>query len=238
MTIQGFPHPPIIEAVCGVIFKPLEMDLLDFGLYWSQRRKDYPHRELHPPIIGSGRFSMGLGAMRLWMLSEQKDVIIQIQSDRFYVNWKRVDDRYPSYQDKLPYGVRGLRTIFEEEFNMFEDFCNSHAEVRPVVERVEITKIDLIQDEEAIRGLKPLQWEIERTGGALGQFNIQTSAEVEAESQSLLLRGSAREAHLETRILCAPLPTVMEGLDEANKRANDLFLEVWPLQIVEEIDSV
>ena len=57
-TIQNFPsyeNPPVIEVVCGVLFKPLEALLAPhLGLLWEKYKSEYPNcREVAPltPVI-------------------------------------------------------------------------------------------------------------------------------------------------------------------------------------------
>lgn len=112
-TTPAYESPPLTEVVCGVQFDELK-DLLaaHIGLLWSaQFQKDYPRlKEVPPlsPVIESFQdtprprkleFSEKPPLPRTWFISENENLLIQVQRDRFIHNWRKVldDDAYPRY---------------------------------------------------------------------------------------------------------------------------------------------
>lgn len=103
--------------------------LVHFGLLWDKWRERYPRTEHHPPIgavvelFGSKGPSRGVVTIeshfplgRCWYLSEDDQRVIQVQQDRFTLNWRRTgaDTPYPSYD--------ALRDLFRKELEAFRSF--------------------------------------------------------------------------------------------------------------------
>src|SRR5258708_7748261 len=108
-TTPTFANPPIVELVLGAQFSPLtKLTAGHFGLFWKTLGEDWTDPSDGPPIDDhfetfedSPRSSitpglqLRLGSMpmpgRFIVGHRNKDRLIQIQSTRFHLNWRRQD---------------------------------------------------------------------------------------------------------------------------------------------------
>lgn len=149
-------HPPIDEVICGLVFKPIAgLDPLELALYWQQRRADFPKKQLHPALLEPGRFVAGPLAQRVWMISEDDALVLQVQTDRFYLNWRARGGTYPRFGDHD--GETGLATLYRAELERFSVFMES--ELGAVIEplRLEVAKVDRIRCEVHWENLEDLE---------------------------------------------------------------------------------
>lgn len=130
--LPDYETPPVIEVVCGILFKPLKTLLAPhFGLLWEKYKPEYPIcREVSPlaPVIE--QFveppSVGLHLTdipplpRMWFVHKNDNGIIQVQRDRFLHNWKRAtpDDEYPRYPKVIK--------LFKERLSQFKSFLKEN----------------------------------------------------------------------------------------------------------------
>jgi len=130
--LPDFKKPPLVEVALSVQFERLtEMKTHHVGLLWSEYRTSYPLVEEqpllqpaietfsngHPRLPGfSLRVSESPEFPRCWFLNNDKTRLVQVQSDRFAYNWRKVegDEQYPRYED--------VRENFIKEFKLFENF--------------------------------------------------------------------------------------------------------------------
>ena len=128
------PHylkPPLIEVAMSVQFDELPgFQPIHFGLLWERWRARYPRYEHKPPLgstielfgvrgaqiakvtVADAEFPVG----RYWYLSEDGHRLIQVQPDKFVLNWRKLDEHteYPRYES--------LKTDFIEELQTFLAF--------------------------------------------------------------------------------------------------------------------
>lgn len=125
-----FDHPPVMEVICGVLFKELpKLRLPHLGVFWSTVRDAFPQPdekpplapviESFPPVLGAPQTMewIDLPTPRIWLLSADGRQLIQLQKDRFLYNWKREasdDGNYPSFDTII--------AEFENWFSKFSDF--------------------------------------------------------------------------------------------------------------------
>lgn len=125
-----FENPPVVEVICGVLYKELpKLRLPHLGVFWSTVRDAFPQPdekpplapviESFPPVLGASQAMewIDLPAPRLWLLSADGRQLLQLQKDRFLYNWKREasdDGNYPSF-DKI-------FVEFEKWYSKFSDF--------------------------------------------------------------------------------------------------------------------
>jgi uncharacterized protein (TIGR04255 family) len=147
-----FKNPPVVETVLGVQFPELEgFRATHFGLYWELLRERYPkvtdrdrldpvHERFPQPLIPQPQFQalqqMPLG--RVWFTAKNESGLIQLQPDRFLLNWRRQKENgeYPSYQKNSD--------IFLQEFDGFCCFCQGKQLQQPTPELCEVTYINHI----------------------------------------------------------------------------------------------
>lgn len=146
--------PPVVEVICGLCFAPLDIDPVVAGAYWNERKTEFPRRQLHPAVERvSGFVINGVPRMRVWMLAEDESQLLQVQSDRFYLNWRRTGGgaAYPRFS-----GDNGLCKRSLGEFERFSAFCKRTIDHQPVVDRIELGKVDHMLEGESWDGLADL----------------------------------------------------------------------------------
>ena len=113
--------PPIEEVVCGFVFAPQPVDTMDFGVYWETRRDEFPTRQVHPAILEGGTLlQMGAPPMRSWLISADDSRVLQLQNDRFFINWRKRNGKYPRFRDHGD--NKGIRSQATEEFGRFAEW--------------------------------------------------------------------------------------------------------------------
>lgn len=108
-TLPDYSSPPIGEVAIGVRFLPVPgLTLPLVGAFWSQLRDQFPETEhAIPAVDGQGNVALDPATQlpwpRLWMISPDKTRLLQIQSDRLLLNWRRIapDCPYPRYPELL-----------------------------------------------------------------------------------------------------------------------------------------
>lgn len=136
-TLPNYDKPPVNEVVLGVQFDTLEnYSALHPGLYWQNIRDSYPNFSAHPPLAKTTEtfgepinFEPVLKAEiydkppipRCWFIDESGNRLIQLQSERFLYNWKKVTGKedYPQYENIFP--------EFEKQWESFLDFAEKEA---------------------------------------------------------------------------------------------------------------
>ncbi len=146
-----FANPPVKEFVLGVQFSPLvKLSAGHFGLFWNDLGKDWGEPEDAPPIqdqfevfdqplwrIRSGvqlRLIREIPPGRFIVSNQAQDRLVQIQSTRFHLNWRRAGDLKPNYKD--------LISEFESTFRMFEAFVERSGLGPLELNQWEVTYID------------------------------------------------------------------------------------------------
>jgi uncharacterized protein (TIGR04255 family) len=153
MATRKLNAPPIIEVVCGVFFPAVAgVDPVLVGGWWHQIQKQYPRHEIQPAVAdGSILFSHGVGPLRSWLISEDDEWVIQIQPDRFYMNWRKRGGGYPRFS-----GKGGVLDRVMLEFGRFKEYCLVELKVAISPVFVDLAKVDLIVEEERWRGPEDL----------------------------------------------------------------------------------
>lgn len=143
MALEKLQSPPIVEVVCGVIFESLpNLDPLTLGAYWERKRDGYPRHQLHPPIMEEGatlQFET-FPPIRSWFISEDEAWVIQMQWDRFYLNWRQQKGVYPRFSDRG--SAEGVLSRFLREFDEFSEYAKAGFGIEPKPTGMELAKID------------------------------------------------------------------------------------------------
>jgi len=130
--LPKYAKPPVVEVAMSVQFDELaDFKLVHFGQLWNYYRERYPKTENHPPLgsvielfgkQGPERATLsvesGYPVGRCWYKSDDALRLVQIQPDRFILNWRKLDTdvEYPSYAT--------LRELFVKELNQFLVFVS------------------------------------------------------------------------------------------------------------------
>jgi uncharacterized protein (TIGR04255 family) len=185
-----YDRPPLVEVVLSLQFEPLsQFRVPHLGLLWQEFRSRYPRVEEHPPLqpafetLPGGkqpRMTVEFQLLdapplpRLWFLDEPGNRLIQVQSDRFIHNWRKVGDgdAYPRYES--------IREAFAAELEVFSRFLDREQLGAISPNQCEITYVNHIEPGEC--------WS--RLGELHNVFSVWTPASdgVEPEDVRLGLR--------------------------------------------------
>jgi uncharacterized protein (TIGR04255 family) len=112
-TLPDFDNPPAVETALGVRFATLPgWNVFHYGLMLQEFREDYPKQELRLPIgipvtisfppADSSDFA-GM-PVRCWFVNQQSTELIQVQSDYFVRNWRKLEhsQQYLHYEEARP----------------------------------------------------------------------------------------------------------------------------------------
>lgn len=127
-----YEKPPVIEVVCGVLFRPLSGFLTPHvGLLWEKYRDEYPEcSEVAPlgPMIESFEESPQITfeianippLPRVWFVHKNGNRVIQIQRDRFLHNWRKAksEENYPRYHV--------VKDMYQKSFSKFQAFLGEN----------------------------------------------------------------------------------------------------------------
>jgi uncharacterized protein (TIGR04255 family) len=243
--LEHLARPPIVEVVCGLRFPEIPgLDPVVAGVYWGQRKETFPHREIHF-AIGQPRLTLGSGTppLRTWLISGDRSLVVQLQSDRFYLNWRLLDGgSYPRFSST----DQGLLGRASREFFEFASFCAELLRTEPEPESVEVEKIDQLtegvhwQDAPDLACMIPsLRDVISTAGPKLSDVSLGLRAEREGSTVQVALTTNAairgkehrRSLRLDTTVVT---PTgrsrgdIEAAFKVANNEANAFFAALIP----------
>jgi len=151
--LPAFDNPPVVEVASSIQFGAVQgLDGTRLGLLWSSYRKDYPRTELYPSLphevenfgppsmVGMPFNVTSMIAPRYWFLNEKGTRLVQVQQDRFVLNWRkldRADEKYLHYSESL-------RPLLVEEYGRFERFLNQEGLPVPIPDQAELTYVNHI----------------------------------------------------------------------------------------------
>lgn len=160
-----FDHPPIAEVTLSVQFESLPgLHAAHIGRLWDRWSGRYPQHEEHgelapmPDENDEGlrqpsimlKFIEAAPLPRTWFLDASGEHIVQVQRDRFVLNWRRKDDTYPHYAELLP--------RFQQEYDVFASFVAEHNLGDLVPDQCQVTYLNPV----------PLEGEYSCPGGMAG----------------------------------------------------------------------
>ena len=120
--LPDYKKPPVVEVVCGIAFEAIErFRAHHLGLFWQNVRDEFPACE-HAVRLEFDQGSLDLAKYlpRVWFVSEKKDMLIQLQDDRFLFNWRRMqqEEVYPRYNtiiEAFKTNLEIFQTFLEEQ---------------------------------------------------------------------------------------------------------------------------
>jgi len=237
---RQFPEllrPPIVEVVCGVVFESVpNLDALLLGVYWDRRKADFPQRQLQPALSDELGFSFGAMPLRAFLVSADEQFILQLQHDRFFMNWRARGAEYPRFSER--HGRDGLLTRMEKELGRFDEFVKERCGVVLAPKRVELSKIDLLErgkhwetaDQQAkllpVTGVfEDVQRTdtrdvnlrfVERGAGGVVFMHIATLSDGERPTA----------IRIDSRFVTEPTPSIREAFYRGNEVLNDAFFKL------------
>lgn len=153
---QGNPvptlaRPPVIEVICGLAFsRDPQIDQYLVGLYWNERKKDFPERQSKPafvPELGEAssnpeEFPTG----NTWLISADKAFVLQIQENRITFNWRRLEidgaNEYPHVSSRGD--KKGMLVKFLNEVELFKTFHHNQTGNELVFTELTLSKFDVL----------------------------------------------------------------------------------------------
>ena len=111
-----YARPPLVEVALSLQFMASkEINAAHLGGFWYTKRHAFPHTTVAAPIesttdefgadhwVPTGvRFELrNIPNPRIQMRSEDSEWLLQIQSDRLVVNWRKTSDAYPRFPRAL-----------------------------------------------------------------------------------------------------------------------------------------
>ncbi len=241
-ALEKLERPPIVEAICGIHFeRHPAIDSVLMGAYWhTSRRARFPVHKLKPPLIDEpGPFMFvndDANRSRVWLCNATETRTIQIQDDRFYLNWRLGEGVYPRFSEQQS----GLR---DETLAEFEHLCAWLSEgglPRPRARKVELTKLDHFpwkSRDDLLALLPSLAQVVNLSVGSEPDFLVRIGGNVDAGTPQVtivtaLLEDGARVIRLETTAQRSVTADGGEALraafDSANLAVNDVFCRLIP----------
>src|SRR5579871_3640555 len=149
-----FANPPVVEVACGVQFDGLEeWRTPHYGQFWSTIQNDYPETEDHPPLallrldpapaVFEPKLSLLPPLRRVFFINRAGNFLIQVQQNRLYNNWRKVNDsdEYPRFD--------AAYQRFTSTWAQFEEFLSKSNLPSPRRDVWELTYINHILDSQA-----------------------------------------------------------------------------------------
>lgn len=139
-NLPNYKNPPVNEVVCGLSFSKIKkFKSHHIGLFWQKIKDEFPivehamRLEVKPSDIDLKEY-----LPRVWFVKNEQNRLIQLQDDRFYFNWRRIqeDEAYPRYETIIE--------DFKKYLLVFEKFLEEENLGRVYPERCELTYINHI----------------------------------------------------------------------------------------------
>lgn len=145
-----FRRPPILEQAITVTFERIaDFDVVDFGLFWSMIRDQFPHTDTMPrtqvlvemfdnqPAAFNMRLMHPVELPRSMFRNESGE-LVQLQDDRFGFNWIKSDDNspYPRYD--------ATKARFMELYEHFAAYVGGRYQAELSLQQCEITNVNIV----------------------------------------------------------------------------------------------
>ncbi len=249
--------PPITEVACGVIFSAVQgLDAVAAGRFQASRNDAYPTHEVHPLLFEGEELALQAPfPTRVWLVSVDRSFILQIQANRFYLNWRATGGAYPRFNDhSTPAGgERGVLTRFLKEFHDFSVFSQVDLRQQLAVHTIEVTKVDTLEEGRHWTGFEDLSQVLPVLGSCLSLLRVPGAKQPQlvlrmvqpGESERLTVSASLEIAsprsdvparlQLETSIrktfVGAGLDDLVSAFRNANTAVNEAFERLVPTSV-------
>jgi uncharacterized protein (TIGR04255 family) len=228
-SLPDFKAPPVWEVVLSLQFNDLAVTSLLLTAMWQHFRERFPRVEEQPPLPSQTekydapieqnvRVQFLTGRVlqpRYWFVSESGNELVQIQTDRFIFNWRKIsdEDTYPRYQyvrQRLVDELEAFRRFVGEEqlgeisFNQCEATYINHirprsdwsspADISRIFSFISEPPESLRELEAASVALQTLK--VDHDGSPIGRFYVNAQSALRASDQAdvfvlnLLARGA------------------------------------------------
>ncbi|NVZ11526.1 hypothetical protein HW932_19945 [Allochromatium humboldtianum] len=239
--ISELTNPPITEVVCGFILNPTPLTTLDFGVYREMRVSDFQRSELHPPVMDGVGFQLGpMIDARVWLISHNEELLVQLQGDRVYVNWRRRGEHYPRFHD---HGEQnGIKRQAIDEYKKFASFAKSRGIENLSIVRLELAKINILKKGIDYKNTSEL-CELIRFAGdfervcmsSLQQFELRFIEGDQIKSSHVAISMTQNQVQLEIRHTFPFSDDLDSAFSAANELVNKQFFNLLDVNRLEEI---
>lgn len=104
-----FDRPPLAEVSFGLHFAPLHnFRTSHFGAFWAKLKPDFTETA-DKPIVAEAPTNLTIAGEwfplpRVWFVHKDKEQLLQLQTDRFYFNWRKGSEGslYPRFDSLHP----------------------------------------------------------------------------------------------------------------------------------------
>jgi uncharacterized protein (TIGR04255 family) len=144
-----FDRAPIIEIGISILFdRPQFLTTAHLGRFWERVASSLPVAEDHSPSglpTEWGTSKEGFPLPRLWLMEAGGAVLIQLQVNRFDLNWRRLSDKdaYPTFDVQL------VKLV--DYWHRFADFLGELLDFPIVLRGAEVSKVSHIREGEGWR---------------------------------------------------------------------------------------
>jgi uncharacterized protein (TIGR04255 family) len=164
--LPEFDNPPVSEVAISIEFAPLaNLRASDPPKFWASLRDEYPNFEVQPPVISFPedltRPNWGQTpptvtiqqvqptSQRYWFATEPAAWLVQVQRDRFVINWRKVTgaETYPRY-------LASVRPRLLHEWERFCSFIRQNGIGEIAIRRCEVAYVNDIPKDEGWRTLR------------------------------------------------------------------------------------
>lgn len=129
--LPSFKSPPVYEVAIGIGFQPLQSwTSVAPGEFYQSIKDRFPKVEDQPPLapislVSDPTLQLDLvlpPVRRVWFVSEDDSLLIQVQANRLHVNWRKTEEiaQYPRYGQVLDLFFYALQNL--------EHFANQRGE--------------------------------------------------------------------------------------------------------------
>lgn len=136
----------------GITFgRPEGFNIAHFGALWRALPPEFVRAEEQTPLLDGGQeVNLSDPPVRVWFLTDDGRKLVQVQKDRFILNWRRSEDGpldYPEFETIYP--------EFESLLGIFMEFLKTSGLSDDLdVRQLEITYVNLVP-ENGIREIFP-----------------------------------------------------------------------------------
>lgn len=151
--LPDFANPPLDEVVLGVQFEPVQgYTSIMASEVWALYREFYPLVSEQPLLqpqfetfggaLPQATFQFQFGSQmgnRFWFVSDDENHLLQFQSDRFLLNWRKnaTQAAYPRYEQ--------ISKSFRDNLSSLSHYFRSHFGHELVINQAEVSYINVIQ---------------------------------------------------------------------------------------------
>jgi len=144
IDLPDFDASPVAEVVLGVRYTtPEKLRVFHIGRYRDVIKDEFPVFEEHA-LVPRGeerglRLTTGPPPLpRCWLLNEAGTKLVQLQTDRFLHNWRKVtgEEPYPRYE--------AIRDEFLRRWEQFLRFLEAEGLAKPTIVECELTYVNHI----------------------------------------------------------------------------------------------